>query len=822
MLPSAHLALEPSPSLSSWPRHTSGLTSRLVLNYVERAGGRSAVDAVLARCGLTAHEPQLRDPTLWFDFPTKLALFEAAGAVLGQDDVAWHIGRAAIELRAVAGLKVALRALGSPRLAYAAVPSVSERFTRAHRTELITLSDRVARFRYSDASGVGYHEADCRYTAGLLSSVPTLFGALPAQGRHRTCAVRGASECIYEVQWEGRNVIGTHLGAGLLGATAAGVAMTAPRRWRAPLVLPAIGAVIGARRAVDRSERRRRLLEVEVHDQEQAAERLTTSLRDLVSDLRIEEVLPKVIENAQDALLGREIAVVTTGGDGVRACGSERLGPRALAVLEAWVADNLESLDEPRTQRPLEEVPDLSGLASDPETPLGGLHSVPLAFRGARFGVLVALAHGSEAFLPKETAMLELYAAEASIALGNARFVARLEALARQDSLTGLLNHREFQNVLARELEQAQRHEEVLSVAMLDLDGFKRINDEHGHAEGDRLLQVVADGLNALCGDGEVAGRLGGDEFAVILRRQAAPEAERVMAGLDEELVSAGVDFGVSWGIAEWPKAGPSQSLLLYHADRALYEAKAARQDGTRRHARIRTGDVDAALLASDHRRGLTAALARAVDAKDSYTRSHCETVAELCAATGHELGFDAPSVRKLRLAGLLHDVGKIGIADAILQKPERLTEEEYEVMKTHAPYGHSILFGAELFDEAHWVLRHHERIDGRGYPDGLSGDAIPLESRIILVADAFEAMTSDRPYRRGRAEAEALDDLRSHAGTQFDPECVAALARVLRHEPRGGRRGEKELAPVRRRASGRRATPVLEAVPDGQGASGC
>ena len=156
----------------------------------------------------------------------------------------------------------------------------------------------------------------------------------------------------------------------------------------------------------------------------------------------------------------------------------------------------------------------------------------------------------------------------------------------------------------------------------------------------------------------------------------------------------------------------------------------------------------------------------------------------------------------------------------AILQKPERLTEEEYEVMKTHAPHGHSILFGAELFDEAHWVLRHHERIDGQGYPDGLSGDAIPLESRIILVAAAFEAMTSDRPYRRGRAEAEALDELRSHGGTQFDPEGVAALACVLRREPRAGRRGEN-LAPVRRRASGRR-TPVAPKASHSRGRSRC
>ncbi len=128
--------------------------------------------------------------------------------------------------------------------------------------------------------------------------------------------------------------------------------------------------------------------------------------------------------------------------------------------------------------------------------------------------------------------------------------------------------------------------------------------------------------------------------------------------------------------------------------------------------------------------------------------------------------------------------MGKIGIADAILQKPAKLTDDEFEIMKTHASLGHSILYAAELFDESRWVLHHHERVDGRGYPDGLAGNDIPLESRIIFVADTFEAMTSDRPYHRGRPESEALEELRRHAGTQFDPQCVGALRRVLRRHP--------------------------------------
>jgi HD-GYP domain-containing protein (c-di-GMP phosphodiesterase class II) len=143
-----------------------------------------------------------------------------------------------------------------------------------------------------------------------------------------------------------------------------------------------------------------------------------------------------------------------------------------------------------------------------------------------------------------------------------------------------------------------------------------------------------------------------------------------------------------------------------------------------------------------------------------------------------------------LRLAGLLHDVGKIGISDAILQNPGPLTPEEYDVMKTHAPIGHGIVWASDLREQAEWILHHHERVDGTGYPDGLAGDEIPLESRIILVADAFEALTSDRPYRPGRTEGAALAEIERGAGTQFDPACVDALARVL------ARRGTAAPAP--------------------------
>ena len=183
----------------------------------------------------------------------------------------------------------------------------------------------------------------------------------------------------------------------------------------------------------------------------------------------------------------------------------------------------------------------------------------------------------------------------------------------------------------------------------------------------------------------------------------------------------------------------------------------------------------------SHDQRALAAALARAVDAKDSGTRSHSEVVAQLCVAIGQRLGIDAASLERLRMAGLLHDVGKIGVADSILQKPSALDLDETKLMAEHVPIGHAILIAAELPTEAHWVLHHHERYDGKGYPEGFRAGEIPIEARIIAVADAYEAMIDSRPYREAMSVDEALAELREHAGTQFDGRCVHALVDVVR-----------------------------------------
>ena len=366
--------------------------------------------------------------------------------------------------------------------------------------------------------------------------------------------------------------------------------------------------------------------------------------------------------------------------------------------------------------------------------------------------------------------------------------LARLEHAALTDNLTGLHNHRAFQEDLKR-LSAESRAGEPLTLLVFDLDGLKLTNDTYGHEAGDERLKAVADGLrNTLRGDS--AYRLGGDEFAVILAGEPRFAGVEYAQRLQAQLAASGDGItSVTAGCAQADHDTPPD-VLLSRADAAMISAK-------RLHRGVLTWSLDLELTRAEvtgradrHQvEVLATSLARAVDAKDSYTRSHCETVSELCATIGVGFGMAPERVAKLRIAGLLHDVGKIGIPDAILQKPGPLTDEEYDLMQTHAQLGGRILAGAELKDEAHWVLHHHERIDGLGYPDGMSGDEIPLESRIIIVADAYEALTSDRPYRPGRARSAALAELECHAGTHFDAECVATLRQELvgREDPVNG-----------------------------------
>ena len=356
--------------------------------------------------------------------------------------------------------------------------------------------------------------------------------------------------------------------------------------------------------------------------------------------------------------------------------------------------------------------------------------------------------------------------------------VERLAEIAITDPLTGLRNHRAFQEDVVRELQRVSRTGIPVALVLLDVDDLKVVNDTLGHQAGDERLQALADAIRATGRAADAAYRVGGDEFAVILPDARAWGALEFVQRL-RAATQASAGFTVTAGISEALALRPKDDLIR-EADLALIGAKRIHQDAAIFGPDMAPHDGAAAADDEHHTRTLSSALARAVDAKDSYTRSHCQTVSQLCGLVGAELGFDGERLTRLRLAGLLHDVGKIGVPDAILNKPAGLTDDEYEHMKRHSLLGYDIVQAADMELEARWVRHHHERYDGRGYPDGLAGDAIPLEARIILVADAFEAMTSDRPYRKAPGQAFAVEELRRNAGSQFDPAVVAALTRVL------------------------------------------
>lgn len=359
--------------------------------------------------------------------------------------------------------------------------------------------------------------------------------------------------------------------------------------------------------------------------------------------------------------------------------------------------------------------------------------------------------------------------------------VQRLAGAAMTDSLTGLRNLRAFHEDMARDLRRVATSASPLALIVIDVNDLKAVNDTRGHQVGDDHLTALAGELTRLIPAGASVYRTGGDEFAAVLpgeRVWAALElTQRVHTALSEH---AGPEkLAVTAGISE-ATAFKAVDSVLHEADLALIATKRRGQSAaiyTPEMEAVAAADVD---LAAEHTNSLADALSRAVDAKDSYTRSHCQTVSQLCALLATELDLGSERIGRMRLAGLLHDVGKIGVPDAILTKPAKLTPEEYEVMKRHSVLGQEIVAAAGLPLHADWIRHHHERYDGNGYPDGLVGAEIPLESRIILAADAFEAMTSDRPYRKAPGRDFAIAELRRHAGTQFDSCVVDALCRAL------------------------------------------
>ena len=363
-----------------------------------------------------------------------------------------------------------------------------------------------------------------------------------------------------------------------------------------------------------------------------------------------------------------------------------------------------------------------------------------------------------------------------------ASLVEQLGEAATTDTLTGLVNRRGFATQFELELKRAGRSNEPFGVIVGDLDHFKAVNDRFGHQAGDNVLAAVGRVMRSRARRIDTVARIGGEEFALLLpstdSQGAFMLAESLRAAVHDEPACQGLT--VSFGVTSYPADGRTVEALLRRGDESLYAAKTLGRDRTVIYSEEVVGTMageGAGGPASNLATLLT--LAEALDIRDARTAQHSATVGRYAEAMARQLGLEPARVERIRLAGVLHDIGKIGIADAVLHKPGPLEHEEWAEIRKHPEIGARLLSMPGLEDLRGWVLAHHERIDGRGYPHGLRGQQIPLEARIIAVADALEAMTADRPYSRGVPVEAALAELRRNAGTQFDAAVVAALGEV-------------------------------------------
>jgi len=351
----------------------------------------------------------------------------------------------------------------------------------------------------------------------------------------------------------------------------------------------------------------------------------------------------------------------------------------------------------------------------------------------------------------------------------------------RRDALTGLLNHGTTVARLAELLEQTRAGQGCVGMALIDIDNFRLVNDTHGHTAGDRALLEVAGILRDEFSETSILGRYGPDEFLVVAPPDHSAGLELAIERMRDRIADLALQFGdserlpvtVSAGICYSPADGDASTELLAIAAVVLGEAKASGGNG------VRVADAAPGELGPAERSGfdVLAGLVMAVDTKDRYTKRHSEDVARYSLFLADRLQVDPELRRTIEIAGLLHDVGKIGIPDVILRKPGPLTSDEQSIVRQHVGLGDSIVRdvpNATLVRAG--VRHHHERWDGAGYPDGLVAEEIPLIARIVAIGDTFSAMTTTRPYRKALSTPEALQRLNEAAGSQLDPRLVASF----------------------------------------------
>jgi diguanylate cyclase (GGDEF)-like protein/putative nucleotidyltransferase with HDIG domain len=366
----------------------------------------------------------------------------------------------------------------------------------------------------------------------------------------------------------------------------------------------------------------------------------------------------------------------------------------------------------------------------------------------------------------------------------------RLEEASRYDALTGLLNRRAFEEMLNFELDRSRRTNRPVSIIIGEIDGLGRLNADRGHAAGDTALQQVASDMAKWKRRIDSAGRLGGEKFGVILPETdedgAFLVAERLRRASRRTFAQDALPLKISFGVAGYPVHGDQFGVLMGAAVRAVHAAAELGRD----RSVVFCPDVERMLAQAPERTKAEPriadliGLAEELDVRDAGVTGHSHAVGDYAELMAKELGFPPEHIERVRLAGVLHDIGKTGVSDRLMSKRGPLDPDEWRSIRTHPESGARLLSHPELEDVRAWVLAHHERPDGKGYPHGLSGDEIPIEASILAVADAYEAMTSERPYRATLGDGAAIEELRAGAGTQFDATVVDAFLTGLSRRP--------------------------------------
>ena len=434
-----------------------------------------------------------------------------------------------------------------------------------------------------------------------------------------------------------------------------------------------------------------------------------------------------------------------------------------------------------------------------------GLRTVvylPLLAKGRVIGSFIAASKNPNAYSQRHMKLLEQLASQIAMPLENSQLYARAEKKARVDELTGLLNRRSLDEMIDSEISRHSRYGGAFSLAILDLDSFKTFNDTYGHLAGDKLLRDVGSNIKGAIRNADHAFRYGGDEFAVLLPQTtidaAFQVAERVRNQIAKGLDSGKIPITASIGLASWPDDGISHTDIIAAADVTLYRAK--RSGGNQSFCAsgplapiAHDGSIPETKNNMDSKiSSVVRALAETSDSRSYYTYNHSKRVADFSLALANVLKLDKDGVNRLEACAFLHDIGKIGIDNEILNKPGGLTEEEWQTIKNHCRLGADIARHIpQLSPYVDAILHHHEFYDGSGYPDGLKGDDIPLEARILAIADAFATLTSERSYAETLTHESALEEIKRCAGKQFDPYLVEQFITIY----------EKNISNTKRKA---------------------